>query len=227
MKITFIKLLNKKEQNQVLMKHLREDNNCHDLKKVDFEKFLKKLKNNILKNKNNKFLKRNQAVLVAISLMLVTAGYLNYTNNIKEAALGDAQLVSSEVKEEAEIQQNEVIKEDDYFAKTKLEREKMYSQMLETYQKILENSQIQEEQKKIASTEIKNINNKKQAISTIENLLNGKDFKDSLIMINDNNIDVVIKNENNISKEQAAQIKNIVSRELKANIEDIHITTHA
>ena len=47
------------------------------------------------------------------------------------------------------------------------------------------------------------------------------------VLLNDNNIDVVIKNENNISKEQAAQIKNIVSRELKANIEDIHITTHA
>lgn len=153
--------------------------------------------------------------------MLVTAGYLNYTNKVKKAAIGDAQLVST-VPAEKEVKIS-----DDYFIKTKLEREKMYSQMLETYNNILTNTNISNDQKGVASAEIKNINDRKNAILNSENLINSKNFNDSVILVNDNNIDVVIKSIDNISKEQVAQIQNIVSRELKAKIEDIHITTHA
>ena len=42
-----------------------------------------------------------------------------------------------------------------YFAELRLERDKMYSQMLESYQKILSNSQISETQKEISENEIK------------------------------------------------------------------------
>lgn len=123
--------------------------------------------------------------------------------------------------------EKEVKISDDYFIKTKLEREKMYSQMLETYNNILTNTNISNDQKGVASAEIKNINDRKNAILNSENLINSKNFNDSVILVNDNNIDVVIKSIDNISKEQVAQIQNIVSRELKAKIEDIHITTHA
>ena len=44
---------------------------------------------------------------------------------------------------------------DQYFAELRLERDKMYSQMLESYQKILSNSQISETQKEISENEIK------------------------------------------------------------------------
>ena len=50
--------------------------------------------------------------------------------------------------ETSSIQTNTEIKNnDDYFTSSKLQREKMYSQMLETYQKILENNSISQEQK--------------------------------------------------------------------------------
>ena len=47
---------------------------------------------------------------------------------------------------------------DQYFAELRLERDKMYSQMLESYQKILSNNQISETQKEISENEIKKIN---------------------------------------------------------------------
>lgn len=220
--------------------------------KISFIKFFK----NKMKKNNNKILKKNQMALVAMALMLVTAGYMNYINGVKEvekaeekSELGDAKLVSTEIKEKNEIINNENNEnksvdseekndnaklvnneekkdDDDYFAKTKLERDKMYSQMIETYQQIIENNKISNEQKNIATNEIKNINNKKGAISAIESLLNGKKFENCLILINDNNIDVVVKSNENITTEQVAQIQNIVSRELNAKIEDIHISTH-
>ena len=99
----------------------------------------------------------------------------------------------------------------------------MYSQMLETYQKILENTSISEEQKKLATTEINRINNIKNSIMIAENLITLKGFKNNIIFVNDNSISVIIQAEE-IKQEEIAQIQNIIARELKADIEDIHIS---
>ncbi len=177
-------------------------------------------------------------------------------DEIPLAEIGDAQLVSANVVETAENNEiiqsttsnaninntdnsnkiesdsinNNIIESsenlDNYFEQTRLERQTMYSQMLEAYNKILENEKIPSDQKSIASNEIKNINDRINAISIIENLIKTKGFEDVIILINDNNINVVVKQENNLNDEQVAQILNIVSRELKAEIEDIHITIH-
>ena len=117
-----------------------------------------------------KIMKKNQVVILALALMLMTAGYLNYTNNHENenlllAGLGDAQLVSANAIDSNNIIENlqtesmpivanqentnQVTQEtstnatnDDYFTRSKLERETMYSQMLETYTGILENEKI-------------------------------------------------------------------------------------
>lgn len=194
--------------------------------------------------------KKNQIVILTLALMFVTAGYLNYTNNQTEgnefAEVGDAQLVSTNVyendvrieddnaKETNDIiylqEKNETAQEtaasSDYFTQTRLERDTMYSQMLETYQKILENEKISSDQKQISGEEIKNINNRKNAISIAENLIKTKNFSDVVILLNDNNINVVVKQNENLKTEQVAQISNIISREFKADINDIHISIH-
>ncbi|MBR3325405.1 MAG: SpoIIIAH-like family protein [Clostridia bacterium] len=278
MKVTYIKLFKKKNE-KVLMKHLRDKENQSDfnIKKLSYS-ITNQIKNNVKKlfDKNGvsrKIVRKNQVVLVATALMLVTAGYLNYTNNIKMSALGDAQLVNTNItineenklvnnlpvedevietsitNEKINLPESEIIEdntkentqkeensdtiptitktnENEYFTKTKLEREKMYSQMLETYQKIIENPNIPNDQKSIASNEIKNINSKKGAIATIENLMKAKGFEDVAVLVNDNSINIVVKSSNNLETTQVAQIQNIVSREFQSDIEDIHITTH-
>ena len=170
-----------------------------------------------------KIMKKNQVVILALALMLMTAGYLNYTNNHENenmllAGLGDAQLVSANVADGNALTTNEVVESnseatdsneqtqiesnenelnnvqgideqnalngtseesannvdanapttnqqnanqadttqetstqasyDDYFTRSKLERETMYSQMLETYTGILENEKISSEAKR-------------------------------------------------------------------------------
>ena len=248
MKITFIKLFENKTSSKG--KHLREEKN-----KVE------EIKQKILSKKNNYVLKKNQIALFAIALMLITSGYLNYTNNLKiqMASLGDAKLVSAnivenenveiaeetnkqeepELKEEvlAEAEENVNItneskviktasKQEEYFTKIKLDRDTMYSQMIETYQKILEDTNIQNDQKTVAAEEIKNINNRKNSILTIENLIKAKNINDVAVLINNEIIDVVVKGDDNLADEQVAQISNIVSRELQTDIENIHITMH-
>lgn len=112
--------------------------------------------------------------------------------------------------------------EDEYFANSKLEREKMYSQMLENYQKILENESISEEQKSIASTEITKINNTKNSIMICENLIAIKGFEKAVILSNGESVNVIIKTKE-LKTEEIAQIQNIITREMGTKIENIHI----
>ncbi len=217
-----------------------------------------------------KVLKRNQIIIFVIALMLMAAGYLNYTasngfipassssditsEDIKEmAGIGDATLVSGNIVEENTqesisdtdtvtqetqniveevnttedntntVTTNTEAEKDDYFASSKLGRSTMYSQMIESYQKILENATISEAQKTIASEEIKKINDTQNAIMIAENLIQTKGFEDCVILVNDKSINIIVKAEE-LKPEEIAQIQNIASRELKAEIEDIHIS---
>lgn len=215
-----------------------------------------------------KLLKKNQVIIYAIAIMLMAAGYLNYTtnqngesletstqteesSNMAIANIGDARLVSSNdiieseenntsqnntstnssnstenltIGENSTQETNAKVEDDDYFAKSKLERDTMYSQMLETYQNILNSSNASETQKQSATQEITKINETKNGIMICENLLQTKGFKNSVVFVNGESISVIIGAEE-IKQEEVAQIQNIISRELKANIENIHIST--
>lgn len=198
-------------------------------------------------------IKKNQIVLFTIALMLIVAGYMNYTVNtenvLKTAAiadseeyaeLGDARLVNSNaiVNEELEeiIETSNERNEDkdvevsnnntaitEYFTQSRIDRDNMYSQMIESYEKILSNESISETQRNIAENEIININNRKNAVMISENLIKNKGFEDVIIFVNDKSINVIIRAEN-LEQEQVAQIQNIIQREMNAEIENIHIS---
>lgn len=204
-----------------------------------------------------KLLKKNQVVIYVIALMLVVAGYLNYTatNDLNLAiqtssteeelagnsSLGDAQLVSSNVfvedssrnvaTENNKTVDNNIIstssnnlKNDvDYFSTSKLERDTMYSQMLATYEKVLNSSNSLETQKQSAQEEITKINNIKNSIMICENLIKTKGFENVIIFVNGESISVIVEDEQ-LSPEEVAQIQNIISREMNAKVENIHIS---
>ena len=112
----------------------------------------------------------------------------------------------------------------DYYTSSRLERENMYSEMLESYQKILDGSNTTSKQKEVAQEEIKKINDIKNAIMISENLIKTKGFEDCLVYSNDDSINVIIKKEK-LSKEDTAQIQSIIAREMNAKIANIHIMT--
>ena len=225
-----------------------------------------------------KIFKKNQIIIYVIALVLMTVGYLNYTNRTKKIdsvetsvetesenlnntnsdEIGDAKLVSSndiasndnenvveenidtskeieennENKEEEEQNQTEETngevnkeeEEDDYFEKSKLERDTMYSQMIETYENILNSENATETQKQSATDEIKKINDTKNSIMICENLIKTKGFEKSVIFVNNLSISIIIGKEE-ITAEEVAKVQNIISREMGAAIENIHIST--
>lgn len=197
-----------------------------------------------------KNIKKNQIIIYIIAFMLVVFGYLNYvpSGNLKSviqtsgtedeisktANIGDAQLVSSDVQEEKI--ENDIVSEDiistdtkvvnddvDYFKSSRLERDTMYSQMLETYNDILNSNNSLEVQKQSAQEEITKINNIKNGIMISENLIKTKGFEDVVIFVNKDSISAIIKDDN-LSQEEVAQIQNIICRELNSKVENIHIS---
>ena len=167
-------------------------------------------------------------------------------NSIDLAALGDAELVNANTVEEGSTQTNintESPKEElqeqttsketsstnisntssDYFVKSKLERNVMYSQMTTRYQEIINSNSQAQEQKAIAQQEINKINELQNAIMISENLLTSKGFEENIIFVNGNSINIII-GKKPLEPEEVAQIQNIVSRELKAELENIHIS---
>lgn len=229
-----------------------------------------------------KLFKKNQIIVYVIVLMLMTAGYLNYTTNTEKEAsietsmqmeasddmqladIGDATLVNSnEVVSEEKAEEksdatntmtetnnntstntaatseenttkDEITKEDtketnsnpsnDYFVKSKLERDTMYSQMIENYEKVLNSSNSPETGKQLATQEIQKINDTKNSIMICENLIRTKGFENNIVFVNGNSISVIIEAQE-MKQEEVAQVQNILARELKAEIENIHIST--
>ena len=158
------------------------------------------------------------------------------------ADIGDATLVSSQdIVEENETKENtvnnetleetvstnsevELTEENDYFIKSKLERDTMYSQMIETYEKVLNSNNALETQKQAATQEITKINETKNSIMICENLIKTKGFENCIIFVNGESISVIVGS-TEIKQEEVAQIQNIVAREFKASVENIHIST--
>lgn len=238
-----------------------------------------------------KVIKKNQIVVFVVALMLIVAGYLNFSgdstiNNLiptstladsKEmASIGDAKLVSANIVEEnnekSESNENEEILvdnseqannvqsntnnvennanttlstgetieteetiatngataennygSDNYFTQSRLDRDTMYSQTLDTYQKIINNENISEDQKSIAQEEISKINKEKNSIMIAENLIKVKGFEDLIIFVNGENVSIIVKADK-LEEKDIAQIQNIITRELGASVENINIS---
>ena len=193
------------------------------------------------------FIKKNQIIIFILALLLITVGYLEIGKEFKDETieiaadnvlqedenenLGDATFVNSAAlvpndeneNEEKEITQTSSKVDDDYFASLKLQRETMYSQTLESYQKIIDSSEMSPEQKAIAQNEIIKLNNEKNAILITENLILTKGFSNVIIFVNNENVSVIVKAEK-LNTEDVAKIQNIVSRELNTQISNIHIS---
>ncbi len=230
-----------------------------------------------------KNLKKSQLIIFVIALMLVTAGYLNFTNNNnliptssladseEMASIGDARLVNanqmgenanntnkSEVATNNNLQNSQTTNsiqangnnqtsannqnnqmnqntqssqssqtnaniEDSYFTQSRLDRDNMYSQMLDNYQKILENEGLNSDEKSKAQTEIKRISEEKNAIMIAENLIKTKGFEDIVLFVNNGNVSAVVKEEQ-LDENKIAQIQNIITRELNVEVKKINVS---
>lgn len=168
--------------------------------------------------------------------------------NSNDVNLGDVQLVNSKPVENNQnlVHQNAIVSNEDfnnitenssviketeenkvdtenYFEETKIQRDRMYSEMLETYQKLIDSSETPTDQKSIAVQEVSNITKIKNGIMISENLIKNKGFENVIILVNNGKANVVVKSPK-LLLEEISQIQNIVERELEIQISNISIS---
>lgn len=213
--------------------------------------------------------RKNQIIITSLAIMIVIAGYLNFTadqtkpvkqeaaaetaekireENIQaeEAAAGaeaditsfpdeDLASVSAEAESTADTEtpEGEMVGEavltssasaGAFSASAKLNREQVRSKNEASLLEIINNTDISEDMKADAIASMNRMTDRAEKELDAELLLEAKGFKDSVVSINDDSVDVIV-GAAEITDEQKAQIEDIVTRKTERNVSDIVITT--
>ena len=213
--------------------------------------------------------RKNQIIITSLAIMIVIAGYLNFTadqtkpvkqeaaaetaekireENIQaeEAAAGaeaditsfpdeDLASVSAEAESTADTEtpEGENVGEavltssasaGAFSASAKLNREQVRSKNEASLLEIINNTDISEDMKADAIASMNRMTDRAEKELDAELLLEAKGFKDSVVSINDDSVDVIV-GAAEITDEQNAQIEAIVTRKTERNVSDIVITT--
>lgn len=190
-------------------------------------------------------MKRSQIAIISLSLMIMVAGYINYKYNPeREENLGKSVYVNSkdgfiysnvsiyEDKEEKagktdEEKANNLYKQKEAketLSTFRANRNDMFSELKETYSKaVLANSsnvEKQEEYQKKLNELIKN----KHTITVVEELIKSKGIDDIVIVPTNDNLNVIVADKEEISKEQIVMIQKVIQDELKFPADKITIS---
>ena len=213
--------------------------------------------------------RKNQIIITSLAIMIVIAGYLNFTadqtkpvkqeaaaetaekireENIQaeEAAAGaeaditsfpdeDLASVSAEAESTADTETPEGEKVGEavltssasagaFSASAKLNREQVRSKNEASLLEITNNTDIPEDMKADAIASMNRMTDRAEKELDAELLLEAKGFKDSVVSINDDSVDVIV-GAAEITDEQKAQIEDIVTRKTERDVSDIVITT--
>ena len=213
--------------------------------------------------------RKNQIIITSLAIMIVIAGYLNFTadqtkpvkqeaaaetaekiqeENIQaeEAAAGaeaditsfpdeDLASVSAEAESTTDTETPEGEKVGEavltssasagaFSASAKLNREQVRSKNEASLLEIINNTDISEDMKADAIASMTRMTDSAEKELDAELLLEAKGFKDSVVSINDDSVDVIV-GAAEITDEQRAQIEDIVTRKTERDVSDIVITT--
>ena len=213
--------------------------------------------------------RKNQIIITALAIMIVIAGYLNFTadqtkpvkkeaesqtaeklqaENIQaEEAAADAEAditsfpdedlasvsAQAETVTDTETPEGEKVGEavltssasaGAFSASAQLNREQVRSRNEASLLEIINNTEISEDMKADAIASMNQLTDRAEKELDAEILLDAKGFKDSVVSINDDSVDVII-GAASITEEQRAQIEDIVTRKTERNVSDIVITT--
>ena len=111
-----------------------------------------------------------------------------------------------------------------FSASAKLNREQVRSKNEASLLEIINNTDISEDMKADAIASMNRMTDRAEKELDAELLLEAKGFKDSVVSINDDSVDVIV-GAAEITDEQKAQIEDIVTRKTERDVSDIVITT--
>lgn len=191
-----------------------------------------------------KIIKKSQIAVLSIILMAGVAGYINYKYNPeREKNLGQTMYVNgkdsftydkvniySDDKIEGDGAESsisttsETKEEDNTLAVFKYDRDNMYSELSENYNDVIKNEKSSDEKIKEYQQKLSDLIKQKNLITMVENVIKAKGINDIVIIpTNNDNINVVIKSDEDLTDQQIAQIQQILVDQLGASANKISI----
>lgn len=187
-----------------------------------------------------KIIKKSQIAILSIILMAGVAGYINYKYNPeREKNLGQTMYVngkdsftyenvsiySDKDKSEESISTNATNTSDDNeLAVFKYDRDNMYSELSENYNNIIKNDNSSKEEIVEYQKKLSELIKQKNLITMVENVIKAKGIDDIVIIpTNNDNINVVIKKQEELNEQQIAQVQQILVDQLGADAKKISI----
>lgn len=181
-------------------------------------------------------LKKQNLLIVGLAVVLVVAGYLNFSFRKNNDAEGDVlfqdrseamETESDDVKmtSTASDDEIEVVEAGSraYFVDYRFERESVRNQELKWLKDIADDEDAGQNERDEARSKIMSLTDKMELEMILENLIKAKGFKDAAVMIHDKSINVVVDKQR-LKPEEAARILDIIESETNLSANDVKIT---
>lgn len=186
-----------------------------------------------------KIFKKNHIIITVLALLIAVAGYINYTDNIKDKTK-DKNNVN---QVDGEIQNNDAEPDDNsitdpgaaiftsteisqFIVSAKLEREQVRAANKETLLEIIDNETLQDDAKKDAIAQMVEITDASEKEAAAELLLEAKGFNNVIVSITGSQVDVVVETEK-LTDTDLAQVEDVVTRKTGCSVDSLTITSVA
>lgn len=196
-----------------------------------------------------RILKKNQIIIGALAVMIIIAGYLNYSGKLFNQSNADTKETTSElanqelldISEEDLTAETEDIESNDSdsetpgdavltsgsavqtIAQAKVSREQVRAENKETLQGIIDNTDLSDEQKTEAVSQLVQLTTLSEQEMAIETLLSSKGFSESVVNLTADSADIAVES-SELTDANRAQIEDIVVRKTEIAPENIVIT---
>ncbi|QCX32701.1 SpoIIIAH-like family protein [Caloramator sp. E03] len=145
---------------------------------------------------------RRQTIIIAVLIVLIgCAGWFAKRFN---DTVQDTNAVSSKSVSKSQTT--------NFFAESRMGRDNQRSAMKEEYEKIISDNQANKEAKAVASTKLMQLLDWGNKENTVETLVKERGFEDAICFIDDNGVELCVKTNEQLTDEQANQLKDIIVR---------------
>lgn len=180
-------------------------------------------------------MKKSQIAIISLSLMVMIAGYVNYRYNPeREENLGQSVYVSSkdgfmyssiniyeekdtrnETEETTEVNNMYKQKESkETLSNFRANRNNMFSELEETYSKVIETNSTDVKQLTEYQNKLNELIQNKHMITIVEDLIKSKGITDIVIVPTNENLNVIVADDEEITNDKIAMIQKIIQDEL-------------
>jgi len=180
-------------------------------------------------------MKKSQIAIISLSLMVMMAGYVNYRYNPeREENLGQSVYVSSkdgfmyssiniyddqgtrnETEETTEVNNMYKQKEsEETLSNFRANRNNMFSELEETYSKVIETNSTDVKQLTEYQNKLNELIENKHLITIVEDLIKSKGISDIVIVPTNENLNVIVADDEEITNDKIAMIQKIIQDEL-------------